>query len=247
MRIIYWVIRRYKKIGIILSLFLLGSIFIWWKISMPQEKKMSYVEKEVEKESLVKVEDSVYTSLGERSEITTNKIVDREVLVGTERAVETHIVRLQGELEEGDLVDVRIRYPNGEEYVVLAKRGCHELAKNEGRVTFFLTEEEILCLSSSMMDCIQYDATLYTVRYLRDKKSMGATVNYIPKDNVCQLMVDNPNMTGKIERYQQEKTRKALENRVLNWKKQQHKDNIEGYKEETIKEEKLAEEELEYD
>lgn len=198
-------------------LFLLGSCFLWWKYSYNTKQQVVELEKNRKNENVVEIGHSEETIETEQRNVLSDKTMDRELIVGTERVVETRAVLLQTNLEDGDLVDVRIRYPNGEEYVVLAKRGCHELEKIEGRVTFFLTEEEILCLSSSIVDCIQFDATLYTVRYLRDKKEMSAVVNYIPREDVCQLMIDNPNIIGELEFYLQNKERKSLENRMKDW------------------------------
>lgn len=209
--------KRYKKIGILLLVLVLGCIFLWWKLSYQTKQQFVELEKEKQNASTIELEHTSGELEGESVNGIPNKTIDRELIVGTERAVETQAVLLQNNLVDGDLVDVRIRYPNGEEYVVLAKRGCHELEKIEGRVTFFLTEEEILCLSSSIVDCVQYDASLYTVRYLRDKKQISATVNYIPREDVCQLMVDNPNIIGESELYLQKKYRKPLENRLKDW------------------------------
>lgn len=195
----------------------MSCIFLWWKFVYHTKKNLVELDSDKKNVSMLEV-DSSNKEIAEESEYTIpNKTIDRELIVGTERAVETRAVLLQTSLEDGDLVDVRIRYPNGEEYVVLAKRSCHEMDKIEGRVTFFLTEEEILCLSSSVVDCVQYDASLYTVRYLRDKKQISATVNYIPREDVCQLMVDNPNIIGESELYLQKKYRKSLEKRLRDW------------------------------
>lgn len=199
-----------------MGLALLIVIFFYVKMSQNKKDKVDSNTMEMRQKELVVVGTTEDSDLETSHSV---KTVDREILSGTERAVETHTVLLQKDLIDDDLVDVRIHYPNGEEYIVLSKRGCHELKQEEGRVTFFLTEEEILCLSSSIVDCIQFDATLYTVRYLRDKKSISSVVNYIPREDICQLMIDNPNIIGEAETSLQEKYRKKLESRVLDWKK----------------------------
>lgn len=212
--------KRYKKIGILLFILVLGCVFLWWKFFYHTTQQLVELENDKNNISMLELENSNQEVADKSGDGIPDKTIDRELIVGTERAVETRAVLLQTNLEDGDLVDVRLRYPNGEEYVVLAKRSCHEMDKIEGRVTFFLTEEEILCLSSSIVDCVQYDASLYTVRYLRDKKQISATVNYIPREDVCQLMVDNPNIIGESELYLQKKYRKPLEKRLKNWSNQ---------------------------
>lgn len=144
--------------------------------------------------------------------------MDKEIIQGTERAVEVKVVALPSRLKEGDLVDIRIQYPNGEEYVVLSKRGCHELSLEEGRVTLFLTEEELLRLSSSIVDCVQMDGTLYTVRYLRDRKQEASISNYIPSTEICNLIKSDSNIIGEATSILEEKMRKNLEERIGVWK-----------------------------
>lgn len=143
--------------------------------------------------------------------------INAEVMQGTERAIEVKAILLQSHLREGDLVDVRIQYPNGEEYIVLSKRGCHELSLEEGRVTFFLTEEEMIRLSSSIVDCVQMKGTLYTVRYLRDQKQESSISNYVPSIDLCNFIKQNPNVVGESSSTLEKKVREEIENRISVW------------------------------
>ena len=133
---------------------------------------------------------------------------------GKERAIEIQAIQLQQTLQEGDLVDVRIRYPNGEEYIVIAKRGCYEVVVPENRMTMWLLEDEMLRLSSSIVDCAAMNGTLYVVRYRRDLSQKTSKVTYIPKAEVCELLQQDPDIVSEAEGELLKKQRKRLEESI---------------------------------
>ena len=130
---------------------------------------------------------------------------------GKERGIEVKGVALQQGLQEGDRIDIRIRYPDGEEYVVIAQRGCYDVAIEENTMTMWLLEEEMLRLASSMVDCEYMNGILYTVRYRRDIKQESSKVNYIPKEAVYELMQNNPNVVEKAQISLWKKYRQTME------------------------------------
>lgn len=145
---------------------------------------------------------------------------------GKERGVEVKGVALQQGLQEGDRIDIRIRYPDGEEYVVIAQRGCYDVVIEENTMTMWLLEEEMLRLASSMVDCEYMNGILYTVRYRRDMKQESSIVNYIPKEAVYELMKNNPNVVEKAQISLWKKYRQTLEENMRLQNKESEKWNL---------------------
>ncbi|MBS4930208.1 MAG: hypothetical protein KH020_02545 [Clostridiales bacterium] len=145
---------------------------------------------------------------------------------GKERGIEVKGVALQQGLQEGDRIDIRIRYPDGEEYVVIAQRGCYDVAIEENTMTMWLLEEEMLRLASSMVDCEYMNGILYTVRYRRDIKQESSKVNYIPKEAVYELMQNNPNVVEKAQISLWKKYRQTMEENMRLQNKESEKWNF---------------------
>ena len=218
--IYYWNIKKYKKkIWLLLILCFISFLLVILCISYRSKKKAVNEDRFLSSTSSIEV----VKNNQEKENVDTKeyRVLDQEVIQGTERGVEIRSVSLQSHLKNGDLIDVRIRYPDGEEYVVLSKRCCHELSQEEGKMTLFLTEEEILLLSSSMVDCLQMNGKLYTVRYLRDRKEEPATITYLPSKTICDLIKGDPNIIGKAESVLSNKNRKELEERISFWKEEE--------------------------
>lgn len=222
--IYYWHIKKYKKrIWLLLILCFISFLVGILCISCRSKKKAVDENHFMSNTSSIEVVKNNQEKSEEKKNMGTEKyqVLDQEVIQGTERGVEIRAVSLQSHLKNGDLIDVRIRYPDGEEYVVLSKRCCHELSQEEGKMTLFLTEEEILLLSSSMVDCLQMNGKLYTVRYLRDRKEEPATITYLPSKTICDLIKGDPNIIGKAESVLSNKNRKELEERISFWKEEE--------------------------
>lgn len=95
-------------------------------------------------------------------------ILNASICQRTEYSLSDRICTFQGIqfsdcFEEYDVVDVRIRYGNGENYCVLSKKRLLPTA-NEGECRFVLNEAEQLMMSGASFDAEVYDgAELYLV------------------------------------------------------------------------------------
>ena len=97
-------------------------------------------------------------------------------------------VSLAEHLKSGDRIDVRIRYSNAEDYIVLSDKimlSCH---MGEGMV-LQLNEEEILLFSSAIADLQNYEnTTLYAVRYPEFSQIESGRVNYIANKEILKML-----------------------------------------------------------
>ncbi len=132
------------------------------------------------------------------------------------REVECEAILLNENRQEHDVVDIRIRYPNGEDYIVLAKKELRHLSDEvRDRCYIRCEEEEIARLSASYVDAILYEgACLYTVRYLNPSLQEASVVTYIPTLGALEAMRNNPNIVSEASYELMLRNRIGLEERL---------------------------------
>jgi hypothetical protein len=110
------------------------------------------------------------------------------------RHVEFSFIELPSRLKEGHFVDVRIKFPTGHDYIVLAKKRIEELF--DQTVRYEVDEEEILTMSSAIVDAYLHNATLYAVTYVDPYTQAAAEVTCPVKAEVLELIEINPNIVN---------------------------------------------------
>lgn len=125
--------------------------------------------------------------------ITTNMVEINEY-DNTLREVEFDVFVLNSNLTNGDFADVRIRYKNGEDYVVLSKKCVKNLSLRNAICYMDMVEEEMQLISSAIVDASVYDAILYTTTYLDPTTQEASVVTYQPSTDVLRLINNNPNI-----------------------------------------------------
>ena len=131
-----------------------------------------------------------------------------------ERILDLNNVVLPYGLKEGDIVDIRISFPNGEDYVVVKHKTVHSLITDAEEVTGFsvnANEQEILRLSSAGVDTEMYDDTvIYGVTYRGDFQE-PATEYYPVNPDVFELLGWDPNIKELFTVTAETERRKKLE------------------------------------
>lgn len=133
-------------------------------------------------------------------------------------------VKLPEGLEKDDYIDIRIVFPDGEDYIVAARKKILEIAGNEedgsleaGRISLYVSEEEILRLASAGVDASLYGGTeIYAIRYVEEFQNKAET-DYPVNPEVFALMGWNPNIGERIYFEGEKEKREVLDK------------NIEGY------------------
>lgn len=120
---------------------------------------------------------------------------------------------------DGSVVDVRIRYPNGENYCVLGKKVLQREEGTGESCKFILTETEQLLMSAAQYDAEVYTGTvLYAVSYVEERLQREADSRYLPPEQVLQQLQQ---LTENIESSENRaELRKALEERLSENQKQ---------------------------
>lgn len=131
------------------------------------------------------------------------------------REVQYDVILANSNIISDDTVDVRIVYPNGENYVVLSKKVLKNYTQGETSCYFWLNEEEILRMSAAIVDASLYPGTtLVTVKYIEPSIQKASEVTYTPSLSTLSLLETDPNILERSSQDLAKKVRKALENRL---------------------------------
>jgi len=105
--------------------------------------------------------------------------------LGTERECVFEDILLPDCFSDYEMVDVRIRYPNGENYCVLRQKRLRRRQENPEECRFALTEAEQILLSAARYDTEVYKgAELYVVAFVEERLQKAADSFYVPPAQV---------------------------------------------------------------
>ncbi|EJW13868.1 SAF domain-containing protein [Paenibacillus alvei] len=115
------------------------------------------------------------------------------------RRQELKVIMLPLELKKDDFVDVRVVFPDGQDFIVLSKKKVKNLAN--GVVWYEMDESEILRMSSAIVDAYVNDAQIYALQYVDPYVQEKSTITYPANEKVLDLMRRDPNIvkTASIE------------------------------------------------
>jgi len=131
------------------------------------------------------------------------------------REMECNVVNINSNIVNNDTVDIRLFFPNGEDYIVLNKKNIRGLEANSEGCFLWLSEEEILRMSSAIVDAYLYNgARLYTTRYIEPNFQEASQVTYEPSVSTLLLIEKDPNIVKTATNSLSKQVRKAMENRL---------------------------------
>ena len=138
------------------------------------------------------------------------------VLIGHDtREYEMRVVNLPLDQQENDIVDVRIMFPTGEDFVVLAKKQVKGLSMDTATFTLDLSEEEIVRMASATIDAFTVTGTrIYTTRYVESNLQDASTPNYLVRQETIDLVNSDPNILSKAQETLNKFARLELEERL---------------------------------
>ncbi len=131
------------------------------------------------------------------------------------RKVEIASAHLMTTQSEYDTVDVRIMFPNGEDYLLLAKKPIMDLQMGTSIFTTYLNEDEILRMASAMVDAYTTTgAKIYTTKYVEENIQDKPIPNYLVKAAVLDLINSDPNIVEQAESTLNLRARNDLDSRL---------------------------------
>lgn len=151
-----------------------------------------------------------------------NNMVCEFVIGNDTRLYEISAATLMTTQNEHDYIDVRILYPNGEDYIVLSKKQVKDLTLENCIFNSYLSEDEILTYSSAIIDAYTVAGTkLYTTKYIESNLQKEAEVNYPVKAETINLMNSDPNIVRVASASLNLQARNDLERRLANISEEQ--------------------------
>ena len=118
-------------------------------------------------------------------------------------------------LRKGDVVDLRISFPNGEDYIVISKKSIKDLYIKQNTLWLWLNEIEIHRVQSAIIDAYLNSGTrLYVLKYVQPEMQEKAIPTYIVNQNVMDVMKDSPNIIQLAEQELAIEARNNLEKRL---------------------------------
>lgn len=110
-----------------------------------------------------------------------------------------NFVKLNTNLTEGSTVDIRIKFPNGEDYVILSKEVLRDLNLAGAEFYLWVNEESILRLSAATVDAAINGGEIYVTRYVKPSIQDPLVYTYQPPEDVLRLIQWDPNVILEAE------------------------------------------------
>lgn len=127
-------------------------------------------------------------------------VYQEEKLANSARLMEYNMLTLPSTLKIGDYIDVRFTVPSGQNYIVLSKKQVMNIQNKT--ITLYLTEDEILMMSSAIIESYVMTASdLSVVQYLEAGMQGASTPTYSVSSEVYQLIQANSQKGVNIEDY----------------------------------------------
>ena len=116
------------------------------------------------------------------------------------RMQEYNMVVLPSQLTSDEYIDIRLRLPDGTDYLVVSKKRVEvpqiSGIDSENSIWVKLTEDEILSMSNAIVEAYwMKGSVLYADRYVEPGLQKKATQTYVPSAAVQSLMSIDPNIT----------------------------------------------------
>lgn len=168
------------------------------------------------------------TALAEGTIVQEAFFYEGEVCTDDVRIKEVTSLRLPEQIKENEYVDVRISFPNGEDYIVVRHKKIQGILQDAetSQVTGIrieLTEEEILRLSAAEFDVNSYrDTALYAIQYREDFQK-AAVQNYPVNEKVFDLLQWDPNVAQELSFEDEQEKRALLEEHLEKYKQEQER------------------------
>lgn len=167
--------------------------------------------------SYITVEDMGKTAIVDiaaEEPVMLNMVTAKEIQADT-RDYEVVAANLMSDQQENDYVDIRIVFPNGEDYLVVPKKQIEKLNFENSVFNIQCNEEEIVRFSSAIVDAyMTTGARLYTTRYVESNLQEEAIPNYPVRAETMDLIKSDPNILTTAQNTLNLSARMSLEARL---------------------------------
>lgn len=131
------------------------------------------------------------------------------------REIEYDVIHISSNIGAKDYVDIRIFYPNGENFIVMSKKSLIGFQPGTPICYLWVDEEELLRMSAAIVDAALYPGSkLFMTRYIEPSIQDASVITYVPNISVLSLIEQNPNIVERCSQLLNKEVRKAMENRL---------------------------------
>lgn len=111
------------------------------------------------------------------------------------RTMEYNMLTLPINLTIGDYVDIRITFPDGQDFIVIAKKEIKNIQGNT--VIFDMSEADIVMLNSAIVESyIMKASNIYIAKYVEPGMQEKAANTYVPTAEVIRLIETDSNIVS---------------------------------------------------
>lgn len=149
-----------------------------------------------------------------KNTLLTSSLIQRgDLLTADVRTQEYNIITLNSQIASGDFIDIRLRLPNGQDYIVVSHKEVTipTIAGIDSTncIWINMSEIETVTMSAAIIEAYKMNgAKLYAAKYVEAGYQDAAKPTYLPPDSTIALLTKNPNAV--------EEAKKALFNRYNN-------------------------------
>lgn len=123
---------------------------------------------------------------------------DDDKLEDSQRIQEFNMINLPSQLKNGEYIDVRVTYPNGQDFIVLSKKKV--IGTNATSVWLKLNELELSILNNAIVESyMAVGAKLYAIEYVEPGLQKEATPTYVASQDAMNLINKNPNIIDELK------------------------------------------------
>ncbi len=147
--------------------------------------------------------------------VLTSMVLDSEDLSKDLREVEISVAELMTSQADNDVVDLRISFADGSDYLLISKKQVNNLVLGTSVWTTTLTEDEIITLTCATIDAYLNQGTrIYSTRYVESNVQEDGIANYPVSAVAMDLITTDPNITKKATETMNLQARLSLEERL---------------------------------
>lgn len=160
----------------------------------------------------------------------TTDLVEKSSEMGSYRLVETSVITLPTKLAEGDYMDIRIKYPTGENFIVLSKIKVESTTASSVWMT--LSEGQYLLLNNAIVESYIIDGCEIFAMQYSNAAQPELNQTYVPNNNVRALIDKNglAETDKEIVKIEDENVRDYINERLRDYTYDEQKDKVkEGF------------------
>lgn len=223
------------------------------KISMDMLQKQSVLQSVIPTDFIV-IDDITDNTIA-KIDLTKGTVLSKSTITESNekqtndlREQQYNMVILPQNLNIDNYIDIRLRLPNGQDYIVVSKKRIKKATADTIWVNMY--EEETLAMSNAIVEAyIVTGSVLYATTYVEPGNQANATPTYRPSNEVIALINADANITnearsklGSVYAGAIGERRQEIQNKVNEYS-EQAKDNIESQTQQEITNAKEARQE----